>query len=93
MGLVSFTAQAYTGARGVRRGAGDAAPPGSMVHIAAIGDDGLMRVIEVWESRDQAEAFAEKVIEARTEIGVAPVRPQVQYLEVHKIAQEAGATA
>jgi len=44
-------------------GLGDAAPPGSMVHIAAIGDDGLMRVIEVWESRDQAEAFAEKVIE------------------------------
>ena len=74
-------------------GLGDAAPPGAMVHIAAIGDDGLMRVIEVWESRDQAEAFAEKVIEARTEIGIAPVRPQIQYLEVHKIAQDVGATA
>ena len=74
-------------------GLGDAAPPGSMVHIAAIGDDGLMRVIEVWESRDQAEEFAEKVIAARAAIGIAPVRPQIQYLEVHRIAQEVGATA
>ena len=74
-------------------GLGDAAPPGSMIHIAAIGDDGLMRVIEVWESRDQAEAFGEKVIAARSEIGIAPVRPQIQYMDVHRVAQEVGATA
>ena len=49
-----------------------------------------MRVIEVWD-RDQAEAFAEKVIAARAAIGIAPVRPQIQYMEVHKIAQEVGA--
>ena len=74
-------------------GLGDAPPPGSMLHIAAIGDDGLMRVIEVWDSRDQAEAFTEKIMEARAEIGIAPVRPQIQYLDVHRVARDVAATA
>src|SRR5437762_13436847 len=50
-------------------GIGDSPPPGAKLHIAARGDDGKIRVIEVWDSRDEAEAFAEKVMAARQELG------------------------
>jgi hypothetical protein len=41
----------------------ETAPVGRLIHVAAKKDDGTIRVVEVWESRDQAEAFGEKVTE------------------------------
>jgi hypothetical protein len=38
----------------------DSTPPGGLLHIAARAEDGNIRVIEVWETREQAEAFGEK---------------------------------
>jgi hypothetical protein len=50
-------------------GIGENPPPGARLHIAARGDDGKIRVIEVWDAREDAEAFGEKVMAARSELG------------------------
>jgi hypothetical protein len=66
-------------------GIGDSPPPGGKVHIAARGDDGKIRVIEVWDSREEAEAFGQKVMAARQELGFGGDRPPMTYLEVHNL--------
>ena len=70
-----------------RLGVGDTPPPGGLFHVAALGDDGKVRVFEVWDSREQAEAWGEKVRAARTEAGVGDGPPTIEYLEVHSIVQ------
>ena len=62
------------------------APVGALVHIAAVGEDGKVRVIEVWETRDQAEAWGDKVRAVRQELGVGdPGSPPITYLEAHRV--------
>ena len=73
-------------------GARDNPPDGGQLHIAAISTDGTIRIIEVWDTREQAEAFSEKVRAARQEMG-AGAMPPVEYLELHTLtaAQQAPA--
>jgi hypothetical protein len=61
-------------------------PPGASLHLAAQGEDGKMRIVEVWESRDEAEAWGEKVKVARQEVGVEGA-PKIVYYELHTLAQ------
>jgi hypothetical protein len=69
-------------------GIGDSPPPGSQLHLAAVGDDGTVRIVEVWDSREQAEAFGEKVREARDAAGVGGGGPPaIEYLDVHRVIQ------
>jgi hypothetical protein len=70
-----------------RLGMGDTPPPGGVFHVAAIGDDGNVRITEVWDSREQAEAWGEKVAAAREEAGLSGAPPSIEYLEVHSIVQ------
>jgi hypothetical protein len=70
-----------------RLGMGDTPPPGGLFHVAALADDGTVRIVEVWDSREQAEAWGEKVAAARTEAGVGDGPPTIEYLEVHSIVQ------
>jgi len=66
-------------------GARDNPPDGGQLHIAAKGADGTIRIIEVWDTREQAEAFGEKVRVARQEMGVGGPMPPVEYLELHAL--------
>ena len=68
-------------------GIGDTPPPGGVFHAAAVGEDGKIRVFEVWDSREQAEAWAEKVMAVRTEAGFGDGPPSIEYLAVHKVVQ------
>ena len=68
-------------------GVGDTPPPGGIFHAAAIGEDGKIRIFEVWDSREEAEAWGEKVMAARTEAGFGDGPPQIEYLEVHRTVQ------
>ena len=69
-------------------GLGDTTPPGGLIHIAAVGDDGNVRVIEVWETREQAEAFGDQVRAARERVGVGGSEmPAITTLEVHRLVQ------
>src|SRR5204863_5771773 len=44
---------------------GGASTASRTLHIAAVGEDGKIRVIELWESRGYSEAFGEAVRTAR----------------------------
>ena len=68
-------------------GVGDTPPAGGVFHAAAVGEDGKIRVFEVWDSREQAEAWGEKVMEVRTEAGFGEGPPSIEYLDVHKVVQ------
>ena len=66
---------------------GDTPPPGGVFHVAAVGDDGKIRVFEVWESREQAEAWGEKVRALREASGFGDGPPVIEYLDVHNVIQ------
>jgi alkanesulfonate monooxygenase SsuD/methylene tetrahydromethanopterin reductase-like flavin-dependent oxidoreductase (luciferase family) len=68
-------------------GVGDSPPPGASLHVAARSDDGTIRIVEVWDSRQQAEEFGEKVRAARQAAGADGNEPTITYLEVHKVIQ------
>jgi hypothetical protein len=70
-----------------RLGVGETPPPGGVLHVAAVGDDGKVRILEVWESREQAEAWGEKVAAARDEAGFGGRPPSMEYLDVHRVMQ------
>ena len=55
-------------------------------HAAAVGEDGKIRVFEVWDSREQAEAWGEKVTAVRTEGGFSEPL-SIEYLDVHNVVQ------
>jgi len=62
-----------------------ASTAGRTLHVAAVGEDGKIRVVELWESRSEADAFGEAVRAAREELGIAePV--SMSLLEVHNQA-------
>jgi hypothetical protein len=65
----------------------DTPPLGGAFNVAAIGEDGNVRIVEVWDSREQAEAWGEKVAAARSEAGLGGDPPSIEYLEVHSIVQ------
>ena len=62
-------------------------PPGGTFHVAATGEGGKVRIVEVWDTREQAEAWGEKVAAARSEAGIGGDMPAIEYLDVHSIVQ------
>ena len=61
------------------RGAG---PKGAISHFATMTDSGL-RVVDVWESREQFDTFAQEQIGPFSqEVGI-PSQPTIQFFEVH----------
>jgi hypothetical protein len=61
------------------RGAG---APGGLFHWAAETDDGI-RVVDVWESREQYEAFAQSSIGPLAQEAGVTEPPTVTYYDVH----------
>jgi len=70
-----------------RLGIGGTPPPGGAFHVAAIGEEGKVRIVEVWDSREQAEAWGDKVTAAREEAGFGGRPPSIEYLDVHRVIQ------
>jgi heme-degrading monooxygenase HmoA len=70
-----------------RLGITDTPPAGCAFHVATTDDGGNVRIVEVWDSREQAEAWAEKVSAAREEAGIGGPPPSIEYLGVHSIVQ------
>ena len=61
---------------------GGPTPPGALFHWVAQTADGI-RVVDVWQSREQFEAFAQQQIGPITkEVGI-PSEPELQFFEVH----------
>jgi len=61
---------------------GEPVPPGAIFHWAAATDDGL-RVVDVWETREQFDQFAqEKIGPYSQQVGI-PGPPEMTYHDVH----------
>ncbi|MEN3313778.1 MAG: hypothetical protein V7605_12 [Acidimicrobiaceae bacterium] len=57
-------------------------PAGAISHFATMTDSGL-RIVDVWETREQFDTFArEQIGPFAQEAGIAS-RPQLQFFEVH----------
>ena len=80
----SLTAQQYD--ESVRRleEAGAFPPDGMEFHIC-FGTDPNLRVSEIFDSREQLEAFGERLMPVLAEIGIEPGEPEV--LEIHNIVK------
>ena len=57
-------------------------PPGAISHYVVKTDDGI-RVVDVWESREVFERFAEEQIEPHTKAVGFEGEPEIQVHEVH----------
>lgn len=65
-------------------------PPGLILHSAGFSDDGVFRIYEVWESREDAERFFdERILPAVEEVTEGkPIPPPVQEVyELHNLVQ------
>lgn len=62
------------------------APAGGIFHVAGPSPTGGFRVIELWESEEEARRFLrERFAPALQAIGVSGPQPQIEFWPVHKI--------
>ena len=61
---------------------GDWLPEGLEYHVA-FKSDGKFRVSEIWDSREQFNAFGERLLPALKDVGIEPGKPEM--LEIHNI--------
>jgi hypothetical protein len=80
----SLTAQQYDeSVRRLREG-GDFPPDGLEYHVC-FGSDGNLRVSEIWDSKEQLEAFGERLMPVLAEVGIEPGVPEI--VEIHSIVR------
>jgi hypothetical protein len=63
---------------------GDWLPEGLEFHVA-FKSDGKFRVSEIWDSREQFEAFGERLMPVLKDAGIEPGQPEM--LEIHNIVK------
>ena len=69
----------------IRRLEGGDFPPDGMEYHVCFLQDGNVRVSEIWDSREQADAFAQRLMPILGEVGIDPGEPEV--LEIHNIVR------
>jgi hypothetical protein len=62
---------------------GEDLPDGCEMHVAFVDADGNIRVSEIWDSREQWEAFGEQLMPILAEAGIDAGEPEV--FEVHRL--------
>jgi hypothetical protein len=65
--------------------AGDFPPDGLDYHVC-FGSEGSMRVSEIWDSREQLEAFGERMMPILTDVGIE-FSGEPEIFEVHNIVK------
>lgn len=59
-------------------------PDGLDIHVC-FGTDGNLRVSEIWDSREQMDAFGERLMPVLADVGIDPGEPEL--LDVHNIVR------
>ena len=62
---------------------GDFPPEGLEYHVCFLSQDRNVRVSEIWDSREQLDAFGERLMPLLEEVGIDPGEPEI--LEIHNI--------
>jgi hypothetical protein len=60
-------------------------PADGLEYHVCFGSDGNLRVSEIWDSKEQFEAFGPKLMPVLSDIGIEPGEPEL--LEVHNIVR------
>jgi hypothetical protein len=63
--------------------AGDFPPNGLEYHVCFLSQDGNVRVSEIWDSREQLDAFGERLRPVLADVGIDPGDPEI--LDIHNI--------
>jgi hypothetical protein len=63
--------------------AGDFPPKGLEYHVCFLSQDGNVRVSEIWDSREQLDAFGERLRPVLADVGIDPGDPEI--LDIHNI--------
>ncbi|MCW3057042.1 MAG: hypothetical protein JWO21_1011 [Solirubrobacterales bacterium] len=80
----SLTAQQYD--ESVRRleAQGNWPPDGLEYHVC-FGSEPNLRVSEIWDSREQLDAFGERLMPVLSEVGIEPGQPEL--MDVHNVVR------
>lgn len=60
-------------------------PPDGLDYHVCFGSEGSLRVSEIWDTREQLEAFGQKLMPILAEVGIEPGEPEV--VEIHNIVK------
>jgi hypothetical protein len=60
-------------------------PPEGLEYHICFGSGDKLRVSEVWDSREQLDAFGERLMPVLAEVGIEPGQPELT--DVHNIVQ------
>lgn len=61
---------------------GDFPPDGLDYHVC-FGTDGSLKVSEIWDSREQLEAFGERLMPVLSDVGIEPGEPEI--VPIHNV--------
>ena len=71
----SLTSEQYD--ESVRRLSEGEWPPDGLEYHVCFGSDGSLKVSEIWDSREQLEAFGERLMPILADIGIEPGEPEI----------------
>lgn len=87
--LIRFAPAALTSAQydeSIRKlEAGGGFPPDGLDYHVCFGEEGALRVSEIWDSREQLEAFGERLMPILSEVGINPGEPEI--VEIHNVVK------
>ncbi len=79
----SLTSEQYD--ESIRRLREGGFPPEGLAYHVCFGSEGNLRVSEIWDSREQFQAFGERLMPLLSEIGIEPGEPE--FMEIHNIVE------
>jgi hypothetical protein len=80
----SLTAEQYD--ESIRRLEGNGPwPPDGLDYHVCFGSEGKLRVSEIWDSREQLDAFGERLMPVLAEVGIEPGEPEL--MDIHNIVK------
>jgi hypothetical protein len=82
----NLTAEKYDEALRRHEDAGVAFPPDGMEYHVCFGTDGNLRVSEIWDSREQLEAYGERLMPILSDVGIA-FAGDPEIFEAHNIVK------
>jgi hypothetical protein len=80
----NLTAEQYDASTRMLEEAGVEFPPEGLDYHVCFGSDGALRVSEIWDSREQFEAFGERLMPILTDAGIE-FSGEPEIFEVHNI--------
>ncbi|MEA2200148.1 MAG: hypothetical protein QOI89_744 [Solirubrobacteraceae bacterium] len=80
----SLTAQQYDESVRQLEAQGNWPPDGLEYHVC-FGSEPNLRVSEIWDSREQLDAFGERLMPVLSEVGIEPGQPEL--MDVHNIVR------